>query len=118
MSSVEMRLFVRASPERARSLFTVRAAISVARRSLAPRSRAPSLMCLYCLSRFELDPLGMVCTFSPKDEHNRDKHHHFRSGRRTRNSTGATAPGRLGPSGEMCSGGGRTALLVLDLPRL
>jgi hypothetical protein len=47
MSSTEARLAVRASPERARSLFTVRAAISSAVSSERPCSRRPSLMCSY-----------------------------------------------------------------------
>src|SRR5438270_12395697 len=49
--SLELSL---ASPDRARSLFTVRAAISSAVSSLRPRSRSPSLMCSYCRSRLEL----------------------------------------------------------------
>src|SRR5688572_12201847 len=43
-----------ASPARARSLFTVRAAISSALSSDAPRPLTLSLMCLYCRSRFLL----------------------------------------------------------------
>jgi hypothetical protein len=56
---VEDSLAVLDSPERARSLLTVRAAISSARAVLSPRSSALSLMCSYCRSRFGLDPLGM-----------------------------------------------------------
>jgi hypothetical protein len=52
MSSRESRDASRASPCRARSLFTVRAAISSARSSEAPRSRADSLMCSYWRARF------------------------------------------------------------------
>src|SRR6478672_1719587 len=52
MSSVEVRLACLDSPCRARSLFTVRAAISSASSSLRPRSSRPSLMCSYCRSRF------------------------------------------------------------------
>lgn len=47
MSWVEDRLAVLASPERARSLLTVRAAISSAQAALSPRSLALSLMCSY-----------------------------------------------------------------------
>src|ERR1700739_3241602 len=63
MSRVDVRLAVLASPDRARSLFTVRAAISSARLVLSPRCLALSLMCSYCRSRFGLDPLGMSATF-------------------------------------------------------
>src|SRR4249919_2885275 len=56
MSSVEVRLDSLASPARARSLLTVRAAISSAVSSLSPRSRSPSLMCSYCRSRLLLQP--------------------------------------------------------------
>src|SRR4051812_8750245 len=62
MSEVEVRLLVFDSPERALSLFTVRAAISLARLSLSPRFLALSLMCSYCRSRLGLDPRGMVPT--------------------------------------------------------
>ena len=58
MSWVDVLLAVRDSPDRARSLFTVLAAISVARFVLSPRSFALSLMCSYCRSRFGLDPLA------------------------------------------------------------
>src|SRR6059058_5474123 len=51
MSSVDVRLASLASPERARSLFTVRAAISSATSSPRPRSSRPSLMCSYWRSR-------------------------------------------------------------------
>src|SRR5690242_3906395 len=54
MSSIDERLAVRASPERARSLFTVRAAISSAVSSSSPRSSALSLMCSYWRSRLAL----------------------------------------------------------------
>ena len=46
-SSTDVRLAVRASPDRARSLLTVRAAISSAVSSDRPRSFNPSLMCSY-----------------------------------------------------------------------
>src|SRR5438132_1144585 len=59
MSCVEDLLADLDSPDRARSLFTVRAAISVARLVLSPRSLALSLMCSYCRSRLGLDPRGM-----------------------------------------------------------
>ena len=52
MSSIEDRLRWRASPARARSLFTVRAAISSASSSDEPRSSRPSLMCSNWRSRF------------------------------------------------------------------
>src|SRR5947207_1351660 len=52
MSFTDVRLRCLASPARARSLFTVRAAISSAVSSDRPRSRKPSLMCLYWRSRF------------------------------------------------------------------
>ena len=58
MSCVDVRLAVFASPERARSLFTVRAAISSALAVLSPRCSALALMCSYCRSRLGLDPLG------------------------------------------------------------
>jgi hypothetical protein len=47
MSCVDERELVRASPDRARSLLTVLAAISFARFVEAPRSFALSLMCSY-----------------------------------------------------------------------
>src|SRR5262245_2181994 len=62
MSFVDVLLLLRASPERARSLFTVRAAISSARLALCPRRLALSLMCSYCRSRFRLDPAGISAT--------------------------------------------------------
>ena len=62
MSWVEVLLAVLASPERARSLFTVRAAISSARLVLSPRCFALALMCSYCRSRLGLDPLGIAAT--------------------------------------------------------
>src|SRR2546429_3096797 len=58
MSLVDDLLAVLDSPERARSLFTVRAAISLARFGLSPRSLALCLMCSYCRSRLGLDPRG------------------------------------------------------------
>src|SRR5215207_5821161 len=51
MSCVEVRDRDRDSPERARSLLTVRAAISSARDSDAPCSFSLSLMCSYCRAR-------------------------------------------------------------------
>ena len=62
MSRVDVRLAVCDSPDRARSLFTVRAAISSARPVLSPRCFALALMCSYCRSRFGLDPRGMPAT--------------------------------------------------------
>jgi hypothetical protein len=72
MSFVDDLAAVFDSPALARSLLTVRAAISVARSGLAPRCRALPLMCSYCRSRFGLDPLGMtnhsrVCASHPID---------------------------------------------------
>src|SRR5262245_33174272 len=60
MSLTDERLAVFASPDRARSLFTVRAAISLARPVDAPRFFALALMCSYCRSRFGLEPAGMT----------------------------------------------------------
>src|SRR6266511_4246500 len=54
MSSVDVRLFSLDSPLRARSLFTVRAAISSAVSSLRPRFSSPLLMCSYWRSRLSL----------------------------------------------------------------
>jgi hypothetical protein len=54
MSLVEVLDRWRASPERARSLFTVRAAISVARRSDRPAAFWLALTCSYWRSRFAL----------------------------------------------------------------
>src|SRR3954447_20109637 len=51
MSWVDVRERSRDSPLRARSLFTVRAAISSARSSEAPWSSWLSLMCSYCRAR-------------------------------------------------------------------
>src|SRR5581483_10261532 len=48
----ERRELLRASPERARSLLTVRAAISSARLSEAPLRRSLCLMCSYCRALF------------------------------------------------------------------
>src|SRR3954454_24666502 len=63
MSWVDVREAVRDSPERARSLLTVRAAISSARPVEAPRSFALSLMCSYWRARFVpfFTPLGGMC---------------------------------------------------------
>jgi hypothetical protein len=52
MSSRDSFDDVLASPLRARSLLTVRAAISSALSSDEPRSRSESLMCSYCRARF------------------------------------------------------------------
>src|SRR4051794_26828861 len=60
MSVFDSRLGSFASPWRARSLLTVRAAISSALSSDLPRSSRLSLMCSYCRSRFGLAPLGMA----------------------------------------------------------
>src|SRR5690242_16829753 len=57
MSSIEVRLASLASPARARSLLTVRAAISSDLSSPTPRSRKPSLMCSYWRSRLGLQAL-------------------------------------------------------------
>src|SRR6185436_886110 len=54
MSCTEDFEAVRDSPLRARSLFTVAAAICLARFVDAPRSFALSLMCSYCRSRLSL----------------------------------------------------------------
>lgn len=62
MSWIDVRLAVLDSPDRARSLFTVRAAISSARLVLSPRRFALALMCSYCRSRLGLDPRGMSAT--------------------------------------------------------
>src|SRR2546421_1081795 len=51
MSPVEVLLARRDSPVRARSLFTVRAAISSATPGGRPRVRRPSFTCWYCRSR-------------------------------------------------------------------
>jgi hypothetical protein len=64
MSSFDSRLDSLASPARARSLLTVRAAISLAFSSLVPRSSSPSLMCSYWRSRFlDQAPIGMTAPF-------------------------------------------------------
>src|SRR3954452_7102518 len=62
MSCVEVREAVRDSPERARSLLTVRAAISSARDSDAPWSFWLSLMCSYWRARLVpfLTPRGGI----------------------------------------------------------
>jgi hypothetical protein len=60
MSCVDVRERVRDSPDRARSLLTVRAAISSARSVDTPRFFALALMCSYWRSRFGLDPAGMT----------------------------------------------------------
>jgi hypothetical protein len=56
---VDVGFAVFASPDRARSLFTVRAAISFARPVLSPRCFALALMCSYCRSGLGLDPRGI-----------------------------------------------------------
>jgi hypothetical protein len=71
MSRVEVLLAVLASPERARSLFTVRAAISSARLVLPPRCFALALMCSYYRSRLGLDPLGTAATSSYRHSRSR-----------------------------------------------
>src|SRR5690242_1382637 len=63
-SLIDDRLAVFDSPARARSLFTVRAAISSARLVEPPRFLTLSLMCSYCRSRLGLDPAGMVASFA------------------------------------------------------
>jgi uncharacterized membrane protein YgdD (TMEM256/DUF423 family) len=62
MSLVELRERLLDSPERARSLLTVRAAISSARLSLRPCLFSDSFTCLYCRSRLLplLTPLGGI----------------------------------------------------------
>lgn len=60
MSSIELRLSASASPDLARSLFTVRAAISFARPRLTPRCSSLSLTCSYCPSRLGLDPRALT----------------------------------------------------------
>src|SRR5829696_6729494 len=62
MSFVDVGEDVLASPERARSLLTVRAAISLARLVDAPRFLALSRMCSYCRSRLGLLPAGIGST--------------------------------------------------------
>src|SRR5690242_4428310 len=59
MSRLESRDDDRDSPERARALLTVRAAISSARPFDTPRSRSESRMWRYCRSRLGEDPRGM-----------------------------------------------------------
>src|SRR3954469_15766071 len=68
MSCVEVRERVRDSPLRARSLFTVRAAISSARSSERPCSFWLSLMCSYCRARFVpfLTPAGGMVRIYPE----------------------------------------------------
>src|SRR3954452_11132211 len=63
MSSVDVRLASLASPARARSLLTVRAAISSAVSSDRPSSSSPFLMWSYWRSRFLLHASGMSCSF-------------------------------------------------------
>ena len=62
MSSVDVRERVRDSPERARSLLTVRAAISSALDSLAPCDFSLALMCSYWRARLlpGFTPLGGI----------------------------------------------------------
>jgi len=50
--------------DRARSLLTVRAAISWARFGDSPRSSELSLMCSYCRSRLAFEPRGIAATSS------------------------------------------------------
>lgn len=57
---MELRLAVLLSPDWARSLLTVREAISFARPSDLPRFSPGSLMCSYGRSRSPLEPLGMT----------------------------------------------------------
>jgi len=64
MSCVEVRLAVRDSPDRARSLLTVARAISWARFGDSPRSSELSLMCSYCRSRLAFEPRGIAATSS------------------------------------------------------
>ena len=59
-SCVDVRDAVFASPERARSLLTVRAAISSARFSDHPCFFWLALMCWYCRSRLGLLPAGIA----------------------------------------------------------
>src|SRR4029079_15925365 len=63
-SLIDERLAVFDSPARARSLFTVRAAISSARSVETPRRVALALMCWYCRSRLAFEPAGM-CPLLP-----------------------------------------------------
>src|SRR4051794_20036966 len=67
MSCVDVRERCRDSPLRARSLFTVRAAISSARSSEAPWSSSLSLMCSYWRARFvpSLTPRGGIGSSFP-----------------------------------------------------
>ncbi len=57
---MEERLAVLVWPACARFLFTVRAAISLARLVPAPRSFAESLMCSYCRSCLSVHSFGMT----------------------------------------------------------
>src|SRR4029079_1561192 len=66
MSSVDVRLFWSASPERARSLLTVRAAISFAVSSSRPRSSRPSLTCSYWRSRLSFHACCGIVGSSPR----------------------------------------------------
>jgi hypothetical protein len=64
MSWIELRDRSRDSPERARSLFTVRAAISSARSSPVPRSSWLCFMCSYWLNRLQrLGQLDLLNAF-------------------------------------------------------
>src|SRR4051812_14624851 len=67
MSFTELRLAWRASPWRARSLLTVRAAISSATSSERPRSSRPSLMCSYWRSRLALQACCGIVASSSSD---------------------------------------------------
>src|SRR5207244_11903025 len=66
MSRVDVRLLLVDSPERARSLFTVRAAISSATSVERPCAFRPCLMWLYWRSRFLLHACGGM-TFPSSD---------------------------------------------------
>src|SRR5687767_11529722 len=70
MSSRERREDSFASPARARSLFTIRAAISSALSSDDPRSSKLSLMCSYCRSRLALQASGIA---PPRSRFRRDR---------------------------------------------
>src|SRR5438270_7333209 len=64
MSFTDVRLRCLASPDRARSLLTVRAAISVASSSERPPSSRPSLMCSYWRSRLAFHARGTGAPFA------------------------------------------------------
>jgi hypothetical protein len=73
MSCVELREAVRDSPARARSLFTVRAAISSARSVDAPRDLTDSLTASYCRARLVpfFTPRGGIAYASPSASYSR-----------------------------------------------